>query len=110
MEPTYEPPRPTEAPRPSEPHEPPSPEWVEARKRVEQRRSFGGHLVSYLVVNAFLIGMWAVTGAGYFWPAWILGGWGIGLVMHFWDAYVRRPVTDADVAAEVRRLRGDRQR
>jgi hypothetical protein len=30
--------------------------------------------------------------------------------MHFWDAYVRRPVTDADVAAEVRRLRGDRQR
>lgn len=48
----------------------------------------------------------AVTGRGYFWPIWVLGGWGIGLVMHYWEAFMRRPVTEADVDAEVRRLQG----
>jgi hypothetical protein len=57
------------------------------------------------VVNAFLILVWAVTSAGYFWPAWVLGGWGIGLVLHGWEVFVRRPVTDADVQAELQRQR-----
>ena len=78
-------------------------EWREARNRVTIRRDFSSHLFVYIVVNGFLIFVWAVTGAGYFWPAWILGGWGIGLVLHAWDAFVRRPVTDADVEAELRR-------
>ena len=34
---------------------------------------------AYVVINAFLIGVWAVTGAGYFWPGWVLAGWGVGL-------------------------------
>jgi hypothetical protein len=45
-----------------------SPEYEAARKRVETRRKFHGDLVAYLVINAFRIGVWAVTGAGYFWP------------------------------------------
>jgi hypothetical protein len=76
-----------------------------ARHRVELRRSFWSHLVAYLVVNAFLIGVWAFTGGGYFWPAWVLAGWGVGLVLHAWDAFLRRPVTEADVDAELRRRR-----
>ena len=83
-----------------------SDEWTQARKRVSDRRDFSSHLVTYLVVNGFLVFVWAITGADYFWPAWILGGWGIGLVLHFWDAFVKRPVTDADVEAELRRRRG----
>jgi hypothetical protein len=81
----------------------PEPAWEEARKRVEAKRSFTSHVVSYVVINAFLVGIWLATGAGYFWPAWVLGPWGIGLVMHGWDAYFRRPVTDADVEAELHR-------
>jgi 2TM domain len=75
-----------------------------ARRRVQNRRDFSAHLVTYVVVNAFLILIWAVTGAGYFWPIWVLAGWGIGLVLHYWDAFVRRPVTEADVDEEVSRL------
>jgi hypothetical protein len=82
-------------------HEPA--EWVQARKRVEARREFGSHLVAYVVVNAGLVLVWALTGAGYFWPAWVLGCWAIGLVLHGWDAFVRRPITDADVEAELKR-------
>ena len=82
-----------------------SEEWKRARKRVTDRRDFGSHLVAYIVVNGFLVLMWALTGAGYLWPAWILGGWGIGLVLHAWDAFIKRPVTDADVEAELQRPR-----
>lgn len=39
-----------------------------AIKRLKDRRAFGQALVAYVVVNAFLVGVWAVTGAGYFWP------------------------------------------
>ena len=82
-----------------------SEEWARARKRVTDRREFASHIVGYFVVNAFLILIWAVTGAGYFWPVWVLGGWGIGLVLHAWEVFLRRPVTDADVEAELERLR-----
>jgi hypothetical protein len=81
-----------------------SDEWNRARKRVTDRRDFGSHLVVYVVVNSFLILVWAITGGGYFWPAWVLGCWAIGLVLHAWEAFVRRPVTDADIEAEVHRL------
>jgi hypothetical protein len=74
-----------------------------ARKRVQQRRSLQGAVVAYIVVNAFLIGVWAVTGGGYFWPGWVLAGWGIGLVLGVW-AYFRGPVTEGDVDAELRRM------
>jgi hypothetical protein len=76
---------------------------VTARWRVQAKRDFGSHFVAYIVVNAFLVGLWAITGAGYFWPAWVLACWGAGLVLHAWDVYWRRPVTDADVNEELRR-------
>ena len=82
-----------------------SEQWVRARKRVSDRRDFGSHVFAYVVVNGFFVAIWAITGAGYFWPAWILGCWAIGLVMHGWETFVRRPITDADVAAELERER-----
>ena len=77
-----------------------------ARKRLQQRRDFGAHVVVFAVVNCFLIGMWAVTGAGYFWPIWVIASWGIGLVLHAWETFWHRPVTEADVDAELRRHPG----
>lgn len=81
------------------------PAYQEARKRVQAKRDLTSHFVAYVVINAFFVGMWAFTGHGYFWPAWVIGGWGVGLVLHFWDVYLRRPVTDADVRAELDRDR-----
>ena len=80
-----------------------SPEYVEARRRLEKQRKFGGDVVAYTVINAFLIVVWAVTGFGYFWPGWVLGGWGVLLVLDGWNAFYRRPVTEADVEEELRR-------
>ncbi len=76
---------------------------AQARKRLQAKREFGSNLVAYVVVFAFLVAVWALTGGGYFWPAWVLAGWGIGIVMHAWDAFFRRPITEADVDRELRR-------
>jgi class 3 adenylate cyclase len=45
-------------------------------------QSFKNHLTLYVLVNAMLIGIWAASGGGYFWPIWPLLGWGIGLAGH----------------------------
>jgi hypothetical protein len=74
-----------------------------ARKRVEKRRSLQGGVVAYVVINAFLVGVWAMSGGGYFWPGWVLAGWGVALLLGLWD-YVRGPVTDADIDKELRSM------
>jgi hypothetical protein len=81
----------------------PSPDRAAARKRIEKRRGLQGGFVAYVVVNAFLVVVWALTGAGYFWPAWIMAGWGVGMLLGLWD-YLRGPINDADVDAELRRM------
>jgi 2TM domain len=75
-----------------------------AGERVKKRRDFSAHLAAYVVVNAMLIGIWAISGGGYFWPAWVLLGWGIGLALNLWDVYFRRPITRQDIDDEVKRL------
>jgi len=76
----------------------------QARKRLQERRDFRSHLAAFVVVNAFLILIWMLTG-GYFWPAWVLGLWGAGLVLHAWETFLHRAITDADVDAELDRRR-----
>lgn len=81
---------------------------TQARKRLEKRRDFAAHVAAYVVVNAMLVGIWAVTGAGYFWPIWVILGWGIGVVLNAWDVYVRKDITEADIDRELQR--GQQQR
>jgi hypothetical protein len=40
-----------------------------------------GDLRAYLSVMALLVAIWALTGAGYFWPVWPALGWGAGLML-----------------------------
>ena len=79
-----------------------SPEYEGARKRVERKRKFKGDVVAYVVINAFLIGVWAVTGSGYFWPGWVLAAWGVFLLLDAWNLYYRRPITEDDIERELR--------
>ena len=49
------------------------------RRAARERRHEGNreHFRVYLAVSALLIAIWALTGAGYFWPIWPIAGWGI---------------------------------
>jgi class 3 adenylate cyclase len=40
------------------------------------------HVAVYVVVNVMLVGIWAASGGGYFWPIWSILGWGIGVGCH----------------------------
>ncbi len=73
-----------------------------ARKRVEKKHKFRGDVVAYVVINLFLIGLWAVSGFGYFWPGWVLGGWGVLLLLDGWNAFYRRPITEKEIETELR--------
>ncbi|MFL5867509.1 MAG: adenylate/guanylate cyclase domain-containing protein [Thermoleophilaceae bacterium] len=46
------------------------------------RHSFKIHLTFYVLVNVLLIGIWAASGGGYFWPVWVILGWGILVAAH----------------------------
>jgi hypothetical protein len=77
-----------------------------ALKRIQKRRDFSAHLAVYVLVNGFLIAIWAMTSAGgFFWPMFPIFGWGIGLVMHAWDVFLTPEITEADIDREVDRIK-----
>jgi hypothetical protein len=47
------------------------------RRHLGDGHGWGG----FLQVNALLIAIWAVSGAGYFWPAWVMAWWAFALLM-----------------------------
>ena len=80
-------------------------DYEQARARLVRKRKFRGDLVAYLVINAFLVGIWAVSDFGSFWPGWVLSIWGVLLLLDGWDAYFRHDVTDEDVVREMHKAR-----
>ena len=63
--------------------------YEEAKKRVEEKKGFFIHLAIYVVVNIFLIIIWAVTNpGGYPWFIWPIIGWGIGVVIHGLSVFI----------------------
>lgn len=82
-----------------------APGYDEARTRLLRKRKVRGDLMAYALINAFLVGIWAVAGFGYFWPGWVLAGWGVLLALDVWDAFLRHDVTDADIQRELTRTR-----
>jgi hypothetical protein len=79
-----------------------TPGTMNVRKQVERKRRFWGGVVTYMVINAFLIGAWAVRGFGYFRPGWVLAGWGMPIVLDAWNVYFRGPLTEDDIDRELR--------
>ena len=63
----------------------------QAVEELRKRRELAGHVLAYLTVNTFLVVIWYLTGAGFFWPAFPLFGWGIGLIFHAWDVLWPQP-------------------
>lgn len=89
------------------------PEDEELRKAavesLHRKRAFKQYLVTYLVINAAMVVVWAVSGRGSFWPVWVFFGTTIALVFSGWNAYGsgNRPITDEHVTEEMRKFKGD---
>jgi 2TM domain len=81
----------------------------QALRSIKAKRDFRTHVFVYVAVNLFLVGVWAFTGARFFWPIFPMLGWGIGLSIHAWEAYRGDRVTEDQIQREMRRLRGSSQ-
>jgi uncharacterized membrane protein YdbT with pleckstrin-like domain len=79
-------------------------DYEQARARAVRKHKFRGDLVGYLVINAFLVGIWAITGFGYFWPGWVLAVWGVFLILSGWDVFFRHELTEEDIQRELHEL------
>lgn len=77
---------------------------LEAIDRIRAKRGFYWHFGIYLIVNAALVLIWALTWTGYFWPAWVILGWGIGVLSHGLVVFVgSRPITEGQIEREIKR-------
>ena len=78
---------------------------------LRRRRKFFEDAVAYLVINGLLWLIWVLTDrstdGGLPWPAWLSIIWGFLLALDGWRAYsrLRRPITDAEIDAQLQRLR-----
>jgi len=77
-----------------------------ALKHLKKRRDLGVHALMYVMVNAFLVTVWAVTMGpdGFFWPVFIMAGWGIGLVANVYDVYFADDFTEDQIRREMNHL------
>ena len=86
--------------------------YEKARKRAEELGEFYQHLLTYVVVNIFLLFVNLWTSTSYLWIFWPLAGWGVGLVLHgisvfggtrFWGSEWREQKTRELMAEEEHR-------
>ena len=72
----------------------------ERMRRLEAKRKLRIDVVSYVIVNLFLVIVWAISGGGSFWPAWVMAVWGLLLLF---KVYLHKPVSELRIDEELRR-------
>ena len=76
-----------------------------AMDRLKKQADFKLHAMIYLLVNAFFVVIWWMTGVAFFWPIFPIFGWGIGVAANWWDAYLRAVPTELEINREMAKLR-----
>jgi uncharacterized membrane protein len=82
-----------------------SPSRERAIKRLKKRRDFYGHVFLYVLVNSFLVVIWAITSLhGFFWPIFPILGWGVAVVLNAWDVYRNDAFSEEQIQREIEHL------
>ena len=80
--------------------------YEEAAKRVKDRKRFYSGLATYLIVNAVLVVIWALSGRGYMWFLWPLGIWGVFVLGDYLRIFVFKQRSDASaIEKEVEKMK-----
>ena len=77
-----------------------------AVRRLKKKQDLRGHLLVYVLVNAFVVVIWAVTSGpdNFFWPVFVIVGWGIGVVANIYDVYFAGEFGEEDIQREMHHL------
>lgn len=70
--------------------------YLAAKKKVENIKGFYGNLMSYILVNLFLLFINLKYSPEHIWFFWPLIGWGIGVVIHGMKVYDYMPFLGKD--------------
>lgn len=84
--------------------------YLQTATQLQRWRDFQAHVVAYLVINIVFVVIWAVSGQGFFWPAFPLIGWAVGLSFQHFSAVFRGQITDEDVRRKMRPGAADESR
>ena len=83
--------------------------YEEASKRVKDKKRFHGGLATYLIVNAVLVVIWALSGQGYPWFLWSLGIWGVFVLGDYLRVFVFGKGSDRQaIEKEVEKMKRER--
>jgi hypothetical protein len=63
---------------------------ISAATQIQRWRDFLSQVAAYVTGNLLLIGIWAVSRRGAFWPLLV---WGVGLSFQHFHQVVRGPIT-----------------
>ncbi len=91
----------------------PDPDWQAAhsaaKRRLKARSNFYYNIVAWGFLVLVCIAIWAMTGAGYFWPGWVIFGLAVSSFWMWMAAFGprQRPPTEAEIQAEMRNQRGE---
>ena len=83
-----------------------------ALEALKRKRGFARHLRAYIIVNAFLWVVYALSATQshmwFPWPLVVMAGWGVGLGMNAWAVYGRasRPISEDEIRREIERQKG----
>ena len=81
----------------------------QALANLKRKRDFRTQVVTWVLVSALLVVIWAVTSdaEGFFWPVFPIAGWGIGIGVQGYGIYGpgSKPISEADIERESERLR-----
>ena len=80
-----------------------------AKERLQAQQQFKKMMGGFVVLWIFMIAVWALSGAGYFWPAWVIIGTLFAGFALGWRAYGPRQVgpgepTEAQIDAEAKKF------
>ena len=75
------------------------------KAQSDLRRTAG----SFVVVCLILTGVWALSGAGYFWPAWAIFAVSIAPAFSAYSAFGprERPPSQSEIDEQMRKFRGE---
>lgn len=81
----------------------------QALAQLKRKREFRAGIAVYLVINALLWVIWLLSDErgdsnGIPWPLWVTVFWGIGMLIGAYNIYGQKPISDAEVEAEMRKI------
>jgi Flp pilus assembly protein TadB len=77
-----------------------------AEERLQQQAGFKKMIGGFLLLIVLAVVIWALTGQGYFWPAWMILGLAVATVATAWSAYGPRQKgpSQSEIEAEARKF------